>query len=147
MSLISCNSISNRIKNGSRIFEHPRDCSSSDSEIGFWKEKVVCTFFSTLLDTWAKGRSSHILPRHYRDGRCRQKFLTKLLREMRPGVLPTTPKQSDRVLNGLVRHPLGRGNWNCKGPHQENVDHFFQLSRRSAQRIFTAGKNSKYRIL
>ena len=34
--------------------------------------------------------------------------LTKLLREMRPGVLPMTPKQSDRVLNGLVRHPLGR---------------------------------------
>jgi len=35
-------------------------------------------------------------------------FLTKLLREMRPGVLPLTPKQSDRVLNMLVRHPLGR---------------------------------------
>jgi hypothetical protein len=35
----------------------------------------VCTFYSTLLDTWAKGRSSHILPRHYRDGRCRQFFL------------------------------------------------------------------------
>ena len=37
-------------------------------------------------------------------------FLTKLLREMRPGVLPVTPKQSDKVLNGLVRHPLGRRN-------------------------------------
>jgi len=34
-------------------------------------------------------------------------FLTKLLREMRLGVLPITPKQSDRVLNGLVRHHLG----------------------------------------
>jgi len=34
-------------------------------------------------------------------------FLTKLLREMRPGVLPLIPKQSDRVLNGLVRHALG----------------------------------------
>ena len=42
--------------------------------------------------------------------------LTKLLREMRPGVLPVTPKQSDRVLNVLVRHPLGRRNWNSKGP-------------------------------
>jgi hypothetical protein len=31
-------------------------------------------FFPTLLDTWAKGRSSHILPRHYRDGRCRHIF-------------------------------------------------------------------------
>ena len=37
-------------------------------------------------------------------------FLTKLLRKMRPGVLSVTPKQSDRVLSGLVRHPLGRKN-------------------------------------
>jgi arginine/ornithine N-succinyltransferase beta subunit len=35
-------------------------------------------------------------------------FLTKLLWEMRPGVLPMTLKQSDRILNGLVRHPLSR---------------------------------------
>jgi hypothetical protein len=42
------------------------------------------------------------------DGRLRQKLLTILLQEMRPGILPMTPKQSDRVLNGLVRHPLGR---------------------------------------
>jgi hypothetical protein len=33
-------------------------------------------------------------------------FLTKLLWEMGPGVLPMTPKQSDRVLNGLVKYPL-----------------------------------------
>jgi hypothetical protein len=32
-------------------------------------------------------------------------FLTKLLWEIRPAVLRMTPKQSDRVLNGLVRHP------------------------------------------
>ena len=32
-----------------------------------------------------------------------KQFLKKLLREM-------TPKQSDRVLSGLVRHPLGRRN-------------------------------------
>jgi len=31
----------------SRIFEHPQDCSSSDSQRGFGKEKVVCTFHST----------------------------------------------------------------------------------------------------
>jgi hypothetical protein len=35
-------------------------------------------------------------------------FLTKSLREMRPGVYSVTPKQSDRVPNGLVRQPLGR---------------------------------------
>jgi len=57
-----------------------------------WRE-FVYTFCSTLLDTWAKGRSSHILPRHYRDGRCGQIiFLTKLLWEMRLGVSPMTPK-------------------------------------------------------
>jgi histone-lysine N-methyltransferase SETMAR len=37
-------------------------------------------------------------------------FFIKLLRDMRLGVLPVTPKQSNRVLNGLVRHPLGRRN-------------------------------------
>jgi hypothetical protein len=43
-------------------------------------------------------------------------FLTKLLQKIRPSVLPMTPKQSDRVLNGLVRHILGQRNWNSKGP-------------------------------
>jgi len=70
---------SNRIKNDSRIFEHPQDCSYPDSERGFGKEKVVCAFCSALLDTWAKGRSSHILPRHYRVGRCRQTFFNKII--------------------------------------------------------------------
>ena len=70
---------SNRIKNDSRIFEHPQHSSSSDSERRFGKVKVVCTFYSTLLGTWAKGRSSHILPRHYRDGRCRQIFFNKII--------------------------------------------------------------------
>jgi hypothetical protein len=42
---------SNRVNNNSRIFEHPQDRSSSNSERGFGKETVVCTFCSTLLDT------------------------------------------------------------------------------------------------
>jgi hypothetical protein len=50
-------------------------------------------------------------------------FLTKFLREMRPGVLPMTSKQSDRVLNGLVRNPFGRRT--SKGPDQDHVDNFF----------------------
>ena len=65
---------SNRIKTDSRIFEHPQGCMSSNSERGFGKEKVVCRFCSTHLDIWVEGRSSHILPRNYRDGRCRQAF-------------------------------------------------------------------------
>ena len=71
----------NCFKNNSRIFEHPQDCSSSDSERGFGKEKVVCMFCSTLIDTWAKGRMSHILPRHYCDGRCRQTFFNNIITE------------------------------------------------------------------
>jgi hypothetical protein len=87
------------------------------------------------------------LPRH-RDGRCRHFFLTKLLGEMSPGVLPITPKQSDRVLNGLVRHPLGRRNWNSEGPSTPTMlIILFRLSKHSAQRIRTRGKNSKYRVL
>jgi hypothetical protein len=38
-----------RIKNDSRITEHRQDCSSSDSERRFGKEKVVCTFCSHSL--------------------------------------------------------------------------------------------------
>jgi hypothetical protein len=45
-----------------------------------------------------------------------KKILTIVLREMRPDVLSMTPKQRDRVLNGLVRHPLVRRNLNSKGP-------------------------------
>ena len=70
---------SNSIQNDSRIFEHPQDCSSSDSERGFGKEDVVCTFCSTVLDTRAKGRSIHSLPRHYCAGRCRQFFFNKII--------------------------------------------------------------------
>ena len=51
--------VANLVKNDCRIASRmiaeylniPRDCSSSDSERGFGKEKVVCTFCSTLLDT------------------------------------------------------------------------------------------------
>jgi DNA-binding IscR family transcriptional regulator len=37
-------------------------------------------------------------------------FLTKLLWEMRTGVLAMTPEQTNRTVNGLVRHPLGQRN-------------------------------------
>ena len=105
--------IADLVKNDSNLWTSPRR--SSDSERGFGKEKVVCTFFSTFLDTWAKGRSSHILPRHYCMAEADKNILTKLLREIRSHVLHVTPEQRDRVLNGLVRHPLGQRNWNSKG--------------------------------
>jgi hypothetical protein len=68
-------------------------------------------------------------------------FLTKLLREMRPGVLSMTPNQSERVLNGLVRHSSAGETEISNVLHQDHVDKFFRLSRRSAQRIRTRGKN------
>jgi hypothetical protein len=47
--------VKNGRRNASRMIAEslniPKDCSSSDSERGFGKEKVVCTFCSTLLDT------------------------------------------------------------------------------------------------
>jgi hypothetical protein len=44
---------------------------------------------------------------------------------MRPGVLRMTPKQSDRVLSGLVRHPLGRKTEIPQVPLQDHVDNYF----------------------
>jgi hypothetical protein len=53
-------------------------------------------------------------------------FLTILLWEMRTSVLPITPKQSDRFLNELVRHPLGRKKTEIpKDLHQDHVNNFF----------------------
>jgi hypothetical protein len=103
---------SNRFKNDSRIFEHLQDCSSSDSERELGKEKVVCTFCSTLLDTWAKGKSSNILLRYYREGRYRHFFFFKHYYGRRDLVFrlwPETKRQN--VLNELVRHFLGRRNF------------------------------------
>jgi hypothetical protein len=54
-------------------------------------------------------------------------FLTKLLWEMRPGVLPMTPKQSDIVLNGLVRHPSAKETEIPKVPQHDHVDIFMTL--------------------
>jgi len=53
------------------------------------------------------------------------KLLTKLLQEMGPGVLPVTLKQSNRVLNALVRITLVEGTEIPKVPHQGHVDIFF----------------------
>jgi len=46
---------------------------------------------------------------------------------MRPGVLPMTPKQSDIVLNGLVRHPSAKETEIPKVPQHDHVDIFMTL--------------------
>jgi hypothetical protein len=43
-------------------------------------------------------------------------YLTSLLLEIRPDVLPVTPKHSGWILNGSLRHPLGRRNWKSQKP-------------------------------
>ena len=61
-----------------------------------------------------------------------ENLFNRIIREMSPGVLPMTPmtpKQSDRVLNGFVRHPLALETEIPKVPHQEHVDNFFFDSR------------------
>ena len=113
----------------------------------FGRESCVHVLFHTPWHL-SKGKiESHLAKTLSRWSMQTKTFLTKLLRGMRPIVLPMTPKQSDSVLNGLVRHPLGRRNWNSKVPHQERFDNCSRLSRRSAQGIRTRGKNSKYRNL
>jgi hypothetical protein len=81
----------------------------------FGKRKSCATLFHT---PWRlrKGKvESHLAKALSRWPMQTKFFLTKLLREMRPSVLPMTSKQSDRILNGLERHPLGRRNYNPKG--------------------------------
>jgi hypothetical protein len=86
-----------------------------------WKriwEREICVH--VLCHTpWhlSKGEiESHLAKIFFANGRFRQNFfLTKLLWEMRPGVLPRVPIQSYRVLSGLVRRPLWRRNLISKG--------------------------------
>jgi hypothetical protein len=62
------------------------------------------------------------LPRHYRD--CGANFFkTKLLWEMRPGVLPMTPKQSDFWI-GWCDIPSAEETEIPKVQHQDQVDFF-----------------------
>jgi hypothetical protein len=111
------------------------------------KEKVLCTFCSTLLGTWAKGRSSHILPRHHREGRCRQNFFKKIIAEDETWCFaydPEEKRQSSEWVDEISR-------WLKKLKFQTfriktMLIIFFRLSRRSAQRILTRGKrvNSEF---
>jgi hypothetical protein len=73
--------------------------------------------------------------------------LTKLLQEMRPGVLPMILKQSDRVLNGLVRHPLGLRTEIPKILHQDHVNNFFNSQSTVHNEFVPEGKKIKCRIL
>jgi hypothetical protein len=95
---------SNRIKNDSRIFEEPHDCISSDSERGFGKGKEVCTFSSTILDTWATKIESHLAKTLSRCPMQTKIALTKYY-WIRDFVFCLRHRnKSGRILNDLVRH-------------------------------------------
>jgi hypothetical protein len=108
----------------------------------------VFTFCFTLFDTRANGRSTHILPRYYRDGRCiHTVYLTKLLQKMRPGVWLWPRNKAIEFWVGWWDIPSAEVIQIPKLPHQDNVVSFLRLSRRSAQWICTCRKKSKCRIL
>jgi hypothetical protein len=56
---------------------------------------------------------------------------------------PKTKQQSSEWVDDI---PLAEETEIPKVPHQDHVDNFFRLSRRSAQRIHTRVKNSKCKI-
>jgi hypothetical protein len=132
---------SNRIKNDSRIFEHPQDCSSSDSEREYGKEKLVCRFSPTLLDTWAKGRSSHILRRHYRRGRCRPNFFKQNYYRRWDLVFCLWPRNKETEFwMGWWDRPSAEQTETPKVLHQDRDDNFFFDSQGVVHRIRTWGE-------
>jgi hypothetical protein len=56
-----------------------------------------------------------------------QNFLNKIITGLRPGVSLMTPKQSDRVLNGLVRYPSAEETEIPKVTQQDHVENFTNL--------------------
>jgi hypothetical protein len=87
------------------------------------------------------------LPRHYRDGRCRQNFLTKLLREMIPDVLSMTPQKRDSPEWVGEISPRPKKLKFQRSRIKTMLIISFLLSRRNSQRIRTRWKNRKCIIL
>jgi hypothetical protein len=97
--------------NDSRILEHPQDCSSSDSERGFGIKIKLCARFVPHSFTPEQ--------REVRVTSCQdiiamagadRFFFNKIITGDETWCFACGPETMDRVLNGLVRHPLGRRN-------------------------------------
>jgi hypothetical protein len=115
--LVKTKWLSNRIKNDSRIFEHPEGSCSSDSERRFRKEKVVCTFCSTLLDSGAKGKIDSHLAKTLSRWPVQKYFCKKII--YGTGDLVFCLWLRNKVKEfwmGWWDIPFGRRNWNSKGP-------------------------------
>jgi hypothetical protein len=98
------------------------------------KKKFVCMFCSTPLDTWANERSSHNLPRHYHDGRCRQKFFNKIITGDEPWCFacdPETKRQSSEWVGETSPRPKKLKFQMSR--IKTTLIIFFLLSRHSAQ--------------
>ena len=89
-------------------------CSSSDSD---WGTRKLCTRFVPHSSTPEQREDrvtscQDIIAMAYAD----ESFFNKLITGDETWCFAYDPKQCDRVLNELVRHLLGRRNWNSKGP-------------------------------
>jgi len=72
------------------------------------RRKLCARFVLDSFDNWAKGRSSHILPRHYRVGRCRQTFFNKIITGDETWCLaydPETKRQSSEWIREISPRP------------------------------------------
>jgi len=110
--------------------------------------KVVCTFYSTLLDTWANGRSTLILSRIYRDGRWKKKYFNKIITGNGPDTLhyvPETKRQISEWVGG--NSPLPKNLKLQRSCIKNMLTIFFNSQGVVHKKIRTRGKNSKCRIL
>jgi hypothetical protein len=110
------------------------------------KRKLCAHFVPHFLRPEQGKKESHLAKTLSRWPMLTKIFFNKNLREMRHGVLLMTPKQSEKSLNGTSPW-LKKKTEIPKVPHQDDIDNFSRPLRRSAQRIHTRRKNSKYGIL
>ena len=111
---------SNRIKNDSRIFEHQQNIELRILKEDLGKRNLCARFVPHSLTPEQREDRVTSCQDTITMADVDKNFLRKLIWEMKSGVLCMTPKKSDGVLNGSVRHPLGRRNWNSK----EHFDFF-----------------------
>ena len=86
-------------------------------------KRKLCARFVLHSLTPEQREDSHILSRHYRDGRCRQKFFNKIITGDETWCFACDPET--KWQSSEWRHSLGRRNWNSYVlPHQDYVDNF-----------------------
>jgi hypothetical protein len=138
------------MKNDSRIFEHPQDCSSSGSERGFGKEKVVCTFFfpHSLTPEQREDRVTSCQDIIAMADADELFFFDKIITVDETWCFacdPETKRQSSEWVGETSPRPKKLKFQRSRVMTMLII--FFRHSRRSAQRIHTGRKNNKCLIL